>query len=367
MEHLKENSTNPYLDKETQNLVHDFLDRIEAGKQININKPNNQDLVFDCIFLLLRLGYDAQKLYQLANLSDGFLRSNFFQMGLREPPKPLVKVPNNPQLPNSKPSKIESFLKTVHSVKEQSQKSQSQSITVQSNTSPSRQSVPISKQTESEPPVLTVSTKEDWLTKSKVSLTDSDLDNKDVSVQEANTSPKPIQKETINNATITTKVSDIVNDSNATRRSSLTNTVKNLSSTTNVTKLVSLPAYNNKEEKFQKVIKDRLTKLSNINFLSKNSSSHIEETRQKLLDDVNKFMDYIESLRNKEKKNFNRIHSTNHEDTSKSKLNTSLEHNSPQQEVLISDSFVKMTKVCFHHNSLILLFKLYCNPLHYIY
>ena len=357
MEPLKDNPVKPYADNETQKLIHEFLDRIKAAKKTSLHDPNIQDMVFDCIYLLLRLGYDAQKLYQLSELSDTFLRTNFRQMELREPPRLLIKVPNNSNLPNNTPnerqskypgapSKIESFLETIHLVEEQSQKSRSQSGVTPHHTTAPPQSAPISKQAQSEPPVRTISTEQNWLSKSKVSLTDSESDSEDVPIPEENTVPELKQQKTMDTPITVTQATETENDSTTARKTLLVNTNKNSSSSTNVTKLVSLIAYDNEEKKFQKVIKGRLTKLSNISFLSKNSSSHIEETRQKLLNDVNKFMDYVESLRNKEKKNFDKTHSTNHEDNSKKKLNVLMEQDSSQPEVLISDSFVKMTKVC---------------------
>lgn len=370
MELLKDNSTKSHAENETQSLIHEFLDRIEKAKKTNLNEPNIQDIVSDCIYLLLRLGYDAQRLYQLSNLSEKFLRTNFHQMELQEPPQLLKKLSDNSYLPNSipterpykspgAPSKIKSFLETVHSVKEQSQKNKLQNVVTPTITTVPSQSNLVSKQRENEFHIQNIPNEQNWLSKSKISLTDSESDNDNASIPVMSTIVSPVQQETSKTPTIPTQAIETGNDSNTIKKVSLTNTDKNLSSSTNVTKLVSLLAYNNEEKKFQKVIKGRLTKLSSISFVKKNSSLHIEEIRQKLLGDVNKFMDYVELLRNKEKNSLNRTHATKNEDNSRNKLSVSSEQDSPQQEVLISDSFIKMTKVCFNF-ILFSYFKFYC-------
>lgn len=326
MESSNEESLQMDSKNEVDNFIQGFLDKINIVKSPNADHTEVQRTVHDCVYLLLRLGYEASAIQQLTGINDNFLKTLLNQLGLRIPRPTPVSIPSKalptPNVTNNDTKKveptsnIESFMETVHSVKEQAKNSRSQSLPPVE--------VPQPKQSQPEHSTYqTVSTGKNWLQKSKVSLNDSDSDEEEEKQPESNTIQQPVRQE----------------DSQV---------LKPFDSgpAFPVTKLVTVSGFSNEEIKFQKVIKDRLKKLSNVDIFSKHGSSSIEEARHKLISDVNKFTDYVANLRNRQVMKFVENHSADPVPQPLRKTSLPTELQSSNQDALINDSFVKMTKVC---------------------
>ncbi|CAL9737014.1 hypothetical protein MOSE0_L01596 [Monosporozyma servazzii] len=324
MESSKEESFQMDSKNELNSLIQGFLDNIDAAKSPNSDHMEVQRSVHDCIYLLLRLGYEATTIQQLTGVDDKFFQTTLNQLGLPVPSPTLTSIPNEklppPNVTNNHiekivtTSNIESFMETVQSVKEQSRNSRSQSLP------------PVEvPQQEQHPTELsshqTVSTGKNWLSKSKVSLNDSDSDEEE-------------EKQSVTNTT----------NSQIRQKDSQVSKPLDPNPAFPLTRLVTVSGFCNEEMKFQKVIKDRLKKLSNVDIFSKHGSSSIEETRNKLISDVNKFTDYVAVLRNRQVMKFVESHSTGPVSQPLRKTSLPTESQSSNQDTLINDSFVKMTK-----------------------
>lgn len=304
-------------DNDISLFLSEFLARIGEAKKASSSHEEVQQVVHDCIYLLLRLGYNANMLHQLSGVSDGFLRASFYQLGLNAPPAPLTEVADidtlhkniiNGRSQSIEPhSKIQSFMDSVQLVKEESR--------VRS------QSVPTLNQPVLQPAAMIQSSKTtgNWLSESKVSLSDSDDEKEQLEI-EAQIENKRQEKRQVPMSPYQDRA-------------------------TGMTRLMTVPEYVNEEKHFNKVFKNRLQNLSTVDLRSRHGAQYIDETRNKLVSDVNKFMDYVVSLKNRELMSSRRA-SVDSSGIARRRSSVSTEQQSPRQEILISNSFVKMTKVC---------------------
>lgn len=303
---------------DSESFIYEFIDQINKAKDPETDHIAVQRTVHDSVYLLLRLGYDSNTLSQLTGVSDSFLRESLCQIGLRTPPYPTATSdtvePSQTDYSGTH-SKFESFMETVQTVKEQSQNIGSQNL----RTTQKQQLLPQLQHQNEYPVNQKAPSGKNWLSKSKVSLNDSDSDEEEEHLSKPPQTSQTIRQE--NSQTSTTN------------------------STTPVTQLVYVPEFSIEEKKFQKVFKDRLRNLSDVDPLSRHGSLFIDETRSKLISDVNAFMDYVVLLKNREITKYNESQPTNPRQTHR-KTGLTASPQSPKQEKLINDSFVKMTRVC---------------------